>query len=42
MTSSTFIMPTVCYYYFTYAFQSDSTPYSCLNVKEIHAQNSDI
>ena len=25
---------TVCYYHVTYAFQSESTLYSCLNVKE--------
>ena len=26
---------TVCYYHVTYMFQSESTPYSCLNVKEL-------
>ena len=30
---------TVCYYHVTYAFQSESTAYSCLNVKELFAQN---
>ena len=30
---------TVCYYHFTYAFQSDPTLYSFLNVKELLAQN---
>ena len=29
---------TVCYYHVTYAFQSESTPYSCLNVKELLVQ----
>ena len=29
----------VCYYHVTYAFQSESTLYSCLNVKELLAQN---
>ena len=29
----------VCYYYITYAFQSESTPYGCLNVKEFLARN---
>ena len=28
----------VCCYHFTYAFQSESTLYSCLNVKELLAQ----
>ena len=30
---------TVCYYHVTYAFQSESTFYSCLNVKELLARN---
>ena len=30
---------TVCYYYVTYAFQGESTLHSCLNVKELLAQN---
>ena len=30
---------TVCYYHVTYAFQSKSTLYGCLNVKEFLAQN---
>ena len=30
---------TVCYYYVTYAYQSESTLYSCLNVKELFARN---
>ena len=29
----------VCYYHVTYAFQSESTLYSCLNVKELLARN---
>ena len=29
---------TACYYHLTYAFQSESTLYSCLNVKEILAR----
>ena len=29
----------VCYYHVTYAFQSESTFYSCLNVEELLAQN---
>ena len=29
----------VCYYLVTYAFQSESTLYSCRNVKEFHARN---
>ena len=31
--------PTVCYYHVTYASQSESTLYSCLNVKESLAPN---
>ena len=30
---------TVCYYHVTYAFQSESTRNSCLNVKELFARN---
>ena len=30
---------TVCYYHVTYVFQSESTLYSCLNVKEPLARN---
>ena len=30
---------TVCYYHGTYTFQSESTLYICLNVKELFAQN---
>ena len=33
------IFVTVCSYRVTYAFQSESTFYSCLNVKELLAQN---
>ena len=29
----------VCYYHATYDFQRESTLYSCLNVKELLAQN---
>ena len=29
----------VCSYHVTYAFQSESTLYTCLNVKECHARN---
>ena len=31
---------TVCSYHVTYAFQSESTLYSCLNAKEVLARNS--
>ena len=31
--------PTLCSYHVTYAFQSESTLYSCLNVKELLARN---
>ena len=34
-----FILLTVCYYHVMYAFQSKSTLYSCLNVKELLARN---
>ena len=30
---------TVCFYHVTYAFQSESTLYSCLNVKELLARS---
>ena len=30
---------TVCYYHVTYAHYSESTLYSCLNVKELLARN---
>ena len=30
---------TVCYYHVTYAFQSESTLFSCLNFKELLARN---
>ena len=30
---------TVCYFRVTYAFQSESTLYSCLDVKELFARN---
>ena len=33
------IFSTVCSYHVTYAFQSESTLYSCLNVKELLARN---
>ena len=33
------IMLTVCYYHVTHTFQSESTLYSCLNVKEFLARN---
>ena len=33
------MLMTVCSYHVTYAFQSESTPYSCLNVKELLARN---
>ena len=29
------LQETVCSYYVTYAFQSESTLYSCLNIKEL-------
>ena len=29
---------TVCHYHITYAFQSESTLYSCLNIKELLAR----
>ena len=32
-------LDTVCYYHVTYAFQSESTLYSCLNVKELLARS---
>ena len=31
---------TVCCYHVTYAFQSESTLYSCLNVKKLLARNT--
>ena len=34
-----FSIVTICSYHFTYAFQSESTPYSCLNIKELLARN---
>ena len=30
---------TVCFYHVTYAFQSESTLYSCLNVEELLARS---
>ena len=33
------LLLTVCSYHVTYAFQSESTLYSCLNVKELLARN---
>ena len=33
------IKMTVCFYHVTYAFQSESTLYSCLNVKELLARS---
>ena len=33
------VLLTVCFCHVTYAFQSESTLYSCLNVKELLAQN---
>ena len=33
------INSTVCFYHVTYAFQSESTLYSCLNVKELLARS---
>ena len=36
--SSAFYL-TVCFYHVTYAFQSESTLYSCLNVKELLARS---
>ena len=36
----TMIFLTVCSYHVTYAFQSESTLYSCLNVKELLARNT--
>ena len=30
---------TLCYYHVTYAFQSESAHFNCLNVKELHARN---
>ena len=32
-------LSTVCFYYVTYAFQSESTLYHCLSVKELLAQH---
>ena len=29
----------ICFYHVTYAFQSEYTPLSCLNVKELPARN---
>ena len=37
--TSIFLMMTVCSYHVTYAFQSESTLYSCLNVKELLARS---
>ena len=37
--SSSYVILTVCSYHVTYAFPSESTLYSCLNVKEFLAQN---
>ena len=34
-----FIKPTVCSCHVTYAFQSESTLYSCLNIKEVLARS---
>ena len=33
------LIMTVCSYHVTYAFQSESTLYSCLNVKQLLARN---
>ena len=33
------LLITVCFYHVTYAFQSESTLYSCLNVKELLARS---
>ena len=33
------LISTVCYYHVKYAFQSESTLYSCLNVKKLFALN---
>ena len=30
---------TACYYHVTYLFKSESTPYCCLNMKELFARN---
>ena len=38
-TSSDNTKLTVCSYHVTYAFQSESTLYSCLNVKELLARS---
>ena len=38
-TSLRKIVLTVCYYYVTYTFQSETTLYSCLNVKELLTRN---
>ena len=36
---NTILELTVCFYHVTYAFQSESTLYSCLNVKELLARS---
>ena len=36
---ATLVLLVVCSYHVTHAFQSESTLYSCLNVKELLAQN---
>ena len=32
-------MMTVCYYYVTYTFQSESENYSCLNAEKLLSEN---
>ena len=39
LPGNTIIELTVCSYYVTYAIQSESTVYSCLNVKELLARS---
>ena len=37
--SNIYLKVNLCYYHVTYTFQSNSTPYCCLNVKELLARN---
>ena len=39
VTKNVKIYSAVCFYHVTYAFQSESTLYSCLNVKELLARS---
>ena len=38
-SQSQFPEVTSCYYHVTYALQNESTPYSCLKLKELLARN---